>query len=60
MLSSFLSTQGRGVGLYITHLKRAPRASFESAGVLSLLGEDAFCADVASAMARVEQAMREQ
>ncbi|CDO72606.1 hypothetical protein BN946_scf184985.g25 [Trametes cinnabarina] len=50
----------RGVGLYITHLKRGPRRSFEKAGIVGLLGEEAFCKDVASAMARVEQAMRER
>ncbi|KAI0764375.1 sulfate anion transporter [Trametes elegans] len=52
--------KSRGVGLYITHLKPGPRRSFEKAGITALLGEDAFCADVASAMARVEQAMRER
>ncbi|KAI0740680.1 sulfate anion transporter [Earliella scabrosa] len=52
--------KNRGVGLYITHLKRSPRESFEKAGIIGLLGEDAFLKDVASAMARVEQAMREQ
>ncbi|KAI8978222.1 sulfate anion transporter [Trametes punicea] len=52
--------KNRGVGLYITHLKPGPRRSFEKAGIVGLLGEDAFCKDVASAMARVEQAMRER
>ena len=55
-----LRLQNRGVGLYVTHLKRAPRASFEDAGVVRLLGEEAFCKDVASAMASVERAMRER
>ena len=53
-------TQNRGVGLYITHLKRSPRESFEKAGIIGLLGEDAFLKDVASAMARVERAVRER
>ncbi len=52
--------QSRGVGLYITHLRPGPHAMFETAGVVALLGEEAFCKDVASAMARVEQAMRER
>ncbi|KAI0333331.1 sulfate anion transporter [Cubamyces sp. BRFM 1775] len=52
--------KNRGVGLYITHLKPGPLLSFEKAGIVSLLGEEAFCKDVASAMARVEAAMRER
>ncbi|KAH9888425.1 sulfate anion transporter [Cubamyces lactineus] len=52
--------KNRGVGLYITHLKPGPLLSFEKAGIVNLLGEDAFCKDVASAMARVEAAMRER
>ncbi|KAI0657719.1 sulfate anion transporter [Cubamyces menziesii] len=52
--------KNRGVGLYITHLKPGPLLSFEKAGIVSLLGEDAFCKDVASAMARVEASMRER
>ena len=52
--------QSRGVGLYITHLKPGPRAMFETAGVVELLGEEAFCKDVGSAMARVERAVRER
>ncbi|KAI0667113.1 sulfate anion transporter [Trametes maxima] len=52
--------KNRGVGLYITHLKAGPRRSFEKAGVVGLLGEEAFCKDVASAMARVEQVVRER
>lgn len=46
--------------MYITHLKSDPWRAFEKAGVVALLGEDAFCKDVASAMVRVEQAMRER
>ncbi|KAI0710290.1 sulfate anion transporter [Cerioporus squamosus] len=52
--------KNRGVGLYITHLKRGPRESFENAGIVDLLGEDAFLKDVASAMACIEQKMRER
>ncbi|OCH93490.1 sulfate anion transporter [Obba rivulosa] len=49
-----------GVGLYIAHLKAAPRDMFERAGVVELLGEQAFCKDVASATVLAEQAMRER
>ncbi|KAF9816803.1 hypothetical protein IEO21_03883 [Rhodonia placenta] len=52
--------QSRGVGLYITHLKKGPRESFERAGIIKLLGEDAFCKDVASAMHLIEQAARDR
>ncbi|EKM53615.1 uncharacterized protein PHACADRAFT_176024 [Phanerochaete carnosa HHB-10118-sp] len=44
----------RGVAIYITHLKRGPRKKFEQAGFVELLGEEAFCKDVSSAMARIE------
>lgn len=47
--------KGRGVGLYITHLKGGPRESFELAGLADLLGERAFCRDVSSAMTLIEQ-----
>ncbi|CCM02968.1 uncharacterized protein FIBRA_05083 [Fibroporia radiculosa] len=50
--------QSRGVGLYVTHLKGRPRAVFKRAGIVKLLGDDAFCKDVASAMVRIEQATR--
>ncbi|TFK83243.1 sulfate anion transporter [Polyporus arcularius HHB13444] len=52
--------KNRGVGLYITHLKPGPRESFEKAGIVTLLGEDAFLKDVASAMACIEQKVRER
>ncbi|KAI0686700.1 sulfate anion transporter [Cytidiella melzeri] len=47
--------QGRGVGIYITHLKGQTRRTFEIAGLCDLLGEDKFCKDVSSAMARIER-----
>lgn len=47
--------QNRGVGLYITHIKRSVRESFERAGIVQLLGEANFLKDVSSAMARIEQ-----
>ncbi|KZT03929.1 sulfate anion transporter [Laetiporus sulphureus 93-53] len=52
--------QSRGVGLYITHLKKGPHITFERAGIVKLLGEDSFCKDVAAAMIRIEQSSRER
>lgn len=48
------------MGLFITHLKKVPRESFERAGIIKLLGEDAICKDIASAMVRVEKLARER
>lgn len=45
--------QSQHVGLWITHLRRGPRESFERAGIIDLLGEDAFCRDVSTAMAKI-------
>ncbi|KAI0919262.1 hypothetical protein AcW1_003816 [Taiwanofungus camphoratus] len=52
--------KSRGVGLFMTHLKKGPRETFERAGLVNLLGDGAFCKDVASAMVRIEQSMRER
>ena len=52
--------QSRGVGLFITHLKKAPRETFVRAGIIKLLGEGAICKDIASAMISVEQHTRER
>lgn len=52
--------QNHGVGLFITHLKKAPRELFERAGIIKLLGEDAICKDITSAMVRVEKLARER
>ncbi|KAF9012661.1 sulfate anion transporter [Cyathus striatus] len=48
----------RGVGLFITHLKPEPRRTFIKAGVVDLLGEDAFRETVADAMTIIEAASR--
>ncbi|KAL5504605.1 hypothetical protein ACEPAH_7268 [Sanghuangporus vaninii] len=48
--------KSRGVMVLITHLRPAPRVTFERAGIVALLGEDAFFEDVASAMSRIEMA----
>lgn len=53
-MSLLTARQDRGVVIYVTHLNRGPRAAFERAGIVSLLGEERFCKDVATAMARVE------
>jgi len=46
--------QSRGVRLYVTHLGRGLRQSFAKAGIIKFLGEEAFCDNVAEAMARLE------
>lgn len=50
--------KGSNVDIYITHLRSGPRRAFERAGLVELLGEDKFCKDVSTAMARIEQAHR--
>lgn len=52
--------QERDVAIYITHLKPEPREAFERAGLVERLGESAFCKDVSSAMARIEQTVTRQ
>ncbi len=51
-----MTLQNRGVGLYITHLKQNTKARFAKAGIVDLLGHEAFQSNVADAMARVEAA----
>jgi hypothetical protein len=46
--------QGRGVRLYVTHIGTGLLQSFAKAGIVKLLGDDAFCDTVAGAMARLE------
>ncbi|KAI0048797.1 hypothetical protein FA95DRAFT_995286 [Auriscalpium vulgare] len=45
--------KNRGVGVFVTHVRPGPLSLFERAGVVALLGENAFYADVASAIGRV-------
>ncbi|RDB25013.1 hypothetical protein Hypma_007463 [Hypsizygus marmoreus] len=47
--------KSRGVGLYITHLGPGPRETFWKAGIVDLLGADAFRQDVADAISIVER-----
>jgi len=46
--------KNRGVGLYITHLLPGPRKTFTMAGIVDLLGPDAFRETVADAMTVIE------
>jgi len=46
--------QNQGVGLFITHLLPGPRKTFTMAGIVDLLGPDAFRETVADAMTIVE------
>jgi MFS superfamily sulfate permease-like transporter len=50
--------KSRGVSIYMTHLRSGPRETFEKAGIIDLIGEDAIQNDVASAMMKVEMAER--
>ncbi|KNZ81232.1 Putative sulfate transporter, partial [Termitomyces sp. J132] len=47
--------KNRGVGLFITHLSPRPRETFSKAGIVDLLGADAFRESVADAIALVER-----
>ena len=42
------------MGLFITHLRAKPRALFEKAGVIDMIGEDAIFENVASAMQHIQ------
>ena len=45
--------KARSVGIFITHLRNGPRKQFERAGIVDLLGKEAFYENVRSAMSRV-------
>ncbi|KAF8058779.1 sulfate anion transporter [Lyophyllum atratum] len=47
--------KSRGVGLFITHLAPGPRETFVKAGIVDLLGADAFRENVADAIALIER-----
>lgn len=49
---------GRNVGLFITHLRTRVEKTFKKAGIVDLLGADAFRDNVADAMQIVERARR--
>ncbi|KAI0002285.1 sulfate anion transporter [Russula compacta] len=51
----FESYKGRGVGVFITHLREKPRVMFERGGIVKLLGADAFYEDVGTAMGRLTE-----
>jgi len=46
--------KSRGVGLFITHLPPGPRETFSKAGIVDLLGHDAFRENVLDAMTVIE------
>lgn len=43
------------MGVFITHLREKPRIMFERAGIVELLGADAFYEDVGTAMGRLTE-----
>ncbi|KAJ3980743.1 sulfate anion transporter [Lentinula detonsa] len=45
--------RNRNVGIFITHLRSGPLKAFEKAGIVKLLGADAFQDNVADAVARI-------
>jgi hypothetical protein len=49
------SVQNRGVHLFIAHLRPGIRETFENAGIVKLLGPDAFYDTVGEAITIVEQ-----
>lgn len=51
--------QSRGVTIFITHLRDKPRITFEKAGIVQLLGKDAFFENVSQAIQRIEIVERE-
>ena len=50
------SSKARGVGLYFAHLREGPMLLWRKAGIIDLLGEEAFQRDVAGVIVRLEQA----
>ncbi|KAF8910825.1 sulfate anion transporter [Mucidula mucida] len=48
----------RGVGLFLTHLRRGPHSMFDAAGILDIIGPDAIQENVAAAMSRIETTQR--
>ncbi|KAE9403295.1 hypothetical protein BT96DRAFT_493832 [Gymnopus androsaceus JB14] len=45
--------RSRSVGIFITHLRTRPLEAFEKAGIVKLLGADAFQENVANAVAKI-------
>ncbi|KAE9389515.1 hypothetical protein BT96DRAFT_834786 [Gymnopus androsaceus JB14] len=45
--------QSRGVGIFITHLHARPLEAFEKAGIVKLLGADAFQENIANVVAKI-------
>ena len=55
--SFWVCVQGRGVGVFIAHLRTEPRTMFERGGIVKLLGADAFYENVSKAMRRLNGEM---
>jgi hypothetical protein len=45
--------QNRGVTIFVTHLRAGPRQMFQKAGIVDMIGEEAFYDNVADAIARL-------
>jgi len=54
------SSVARGVELYFTHLREGPMRLWRKAGIVDLLGEEAFQRDVSGVITRLEQGQRFQ
>lgn len=52
MTSLTFQLQSRGTQVYLTHLRPEVWVTFESAGIIKLLGEDKICEDVAEAISK--------
>ncbi|KZP08922.1 hypothetical protein FIBSPDRAFT_250884 [Athelia psychrophila] len=50
----FTMYQARGVKIFVTHLRSGPLMYFQKAGIMELLGPEAFYDNLADAMAKVE------
>ncbi|KZP08943.1 sulfate anion transporter [Athelia psychrophila] len=50
----FTMYQARGVKIFVTHLRSGPLKYFQKAGIMELLGPEAFYDNLADAMAKVE------
>lgn len=46
------------MSVFITHLREGPRVMFERAGIMELLGADAFYEDVGTVMRRLARETR--
>jgi len=54
----FETYKSRNIGVFVTHLQPGPRNMFDKAGIVDLLGSDAFHNSLSDAMGRVETSNR--